>query len=395
MPPAPLGEFDAPHLRAERRRERAERRVQTRGRWWYPLAVLAVVIAAAWGLLRADQFLAHHVIWPAQGARFVEVRSDSAGPAPATEPRLEGARLTIVVGGLNRKSGTEIARALPALRQPGTRVFSLVHGSGISEDDLADKFDTLLAEHRPREVNFYGSSMGGDVVLNLALHLERRRPEVPTTQPDQGSPPAAADPTRLPPPPLPTIGVLMLDCTPLGPDDVRDSSRTRADALTSLTEALDTEGGAVARVAAEVLAQREQWSTGAFPFLQVRREDLRFKVDQVLRDKIGRVGISTRLVKDQYGVIRRMRADEVFATLSPSTTILYLLPADRAADRTVDVAQVEDELAGHAAVFGLDVRIVPIEGAHHASAEADADAYNRAIERVLDARHGGQPPPMS
>lgn len=372
-PPRP-GEYGSASLRRERRRQTALRRTWTRSHWWYPFVLATVLVAGVWGLLRVDQFVAHHLVWPVQGARFVEVApSLGATPVAVVEPRLEDAGLTIVIAGLNRKSGSDIVEALPALRQPGTRIFTLVHGTGISDDDLLEKFDALLAAVQPREVHFFGSSMGGNIALNLARHLEQRRPDTP-------SPSTTA---------LPTVGYLLLDGTPLDAHDVRERSRTRADALTWMTEALNTEGGAVARVTAEVLAQREQWSTGAFPFLQPRAEDLNFKLQQVMRDKIGRVGISTRLVKEQYGVIRRMRPAELFADLSPATTIGYFLPEDREADRTVDVAQVEAKLTALAERHDLDVRILPIAGAQHASAENQAAAYNAEIARLLASRSAG------
>ena len=81
-----------------------------------------------------------------------------------------------MVAGLNRKSGTGVAASLmPSLAVDGTRVFSLVYGSGINDQDILDKFDTLLAQFRPREVSFFGSSMGGDVVLDLAAHTQDLR----------------------------------------------------------------------------------------------------------------------------------------------------------------------------------------------------------------------------
>ena len=74
---------------------------------------------------------------------------------------------------------------------------------------------------------------------------------------------AAAGDTYAPPPPR--LGTIYLDCSPLGADDVRDSSSHQADALTALIEALDTEGGVAVRMTAEVLGQQQQWSSGGFP----------------------------------------------------------------------------------------------------------------------------------
>jgi len=52
------------------------------------------------------------------------------------------------------------------------------------------------------------------------------------------------------------LGTIFLDCSPLGADDVRDSSRTKADALTAVMEATDTEGGAAIRMAADMADAR-------------------------------------------------------------------------------------------------------------------------------------------
>ena len=87
---------------------------------------------------------------------------------------------------------------------------------------------------------------------------------------------AAAGDTYAPPPPR--LGTIYLDCSPLGVDDVRDSSRTSADALTALIEALDSEGGVAVRMTAEVLGQQHQWSSGRFPFRAGPRRRLPLQV---------------------------------------------------------------------------------------------------------------------
>jgi len=196
----------------------------------------------------------------------------------------------------------------------------------------------------------------------------------PAAEQPQDDPPAKVVPPRL--------GTIYLDCSPLGPTDVRDASRTQADLLTGTIEALGTEGGAAVRLTAEVLAQREQWSTGAFPFLQVRYDDLKYKFDQVMREKISGPGISTQLIKDQYGVIRRTDIGQITDALGPGTRIVYFLPENRSDDRTILVGQVEATLLGLAAEKNLDLRIVPIPGGHHASAESNSDVYRQALNHL-------------
>jgi hypothetical protein len=427
--PVPTNEYGSPAVLAARRRERYERRLRARGRWWYAPAIAVILVCSTWGLLRFDQWVAERVIWPHAGVRFVEV-------APSLDqPRGIGGRVVVVIGGLNRKSGTDIALALlPGLAGPDTRVLSLVYGSGIAERDILDKFDGLVQQVRPRVVDFYGSSMGGDIALMLAAHAQQVRdgaeaaaaadavsagalagtarlgpdevaaPIPPDTAhvgvgyPDQVAapiPPGTAAlsipsvvtrapsagwplPRRLPP----LVGVVFLDCTPLGSQDVRDPGRTRADAVTGLTEALHTEGGAVVRVAAEIFAQQPQWSTGRFPFLDVRWDDLEYKIDQVMREKISDPGISTRLVKDQYGVIRRMNAEEIFAALRPGTRIVYLRPVDPDEDPVVLVDRVERSLLAFADRFGMHVTIAPVLSGHHASADSQPDQYRGALARA-------------
>ena len=154
------------------RRDRAERRNRSLGRWWFALAVLLAVMCCLWGALKADQLIAEKLIWPTSGAQFAEV-----GPRP-DDPSATGGPMTIVVAGLNRKSGTGVATALmPSLAVDNTRVFSLVYGSGISDQDILDKFDALMTQFQPSEVSFFGSSMGGDVVLNLAAHAQAAHDE--------------------------------------------------------------------------------------------------------------------------------------------------------------------------------------------------------------------------
>ena len=460
MPALPVGEFDSTPVRRARRQESQERAAARRRSWWYPFLVLSCLVALLFGLLQADQGLAARLIWTTQGAQFVPV-ADLPPEPPVVGPPLDagtdarsdpqGPRLVVVAGGLNRRDGTSIAHALmPGLLTPGTQVVSLVYGNAIVDGDIEAKFDGLLERVRPTQVDFYGSSMGGDVVLNLAARLQQqidvRRDElrndrveseeststtadpVPSlavltgvaaaggtragqaaAQPasfgaapsvDDDAPsvdgdapsvdePAPADPVDVPVdvmdlPPTPRIGTVYLDCTPLGTADVRAENRTRADTLTGVTEALHTDGGAGARLVAEVLAQRSQWtrpSNGPWT-TAVEWDDLGFKIDQVIRDKISNSGISTGLIKDQYGVIRRMRAPEVLEALSPQTAIVYFLPENRAEDRTIDVARVEIALRAYRVELGLDVRIVPIPGGSHASAERTSQEYLAAMDRL-------------
>ena len=473
MPAVDVVEYDSPAVRLALRRERDERRTRIRSHWWFPLFVLLIALSGVWGLIKADQVIAQDLIWPGAGAQFVEV-----GPIPE-DPDAIGGRMMIVAAGLNRKSGTGVAAVLmPSLTVGGTRVFSLVYGSGINDQDILDKYNGLLNRYQPRQVSFFGSSMGGDVVLALAAHTQTLRdayrsdlqsaavdtvvsqgtsgqeltagagsaesadpaasthpPRTPTdAAAAPTADPTAADPTVgirrpvgaqtaeitgilllpdaavsrqvgatglsamsldfrtaavprrgivqpeiLPPP---RLGTIFLDCSPLGADDVRDSSRTQADLLTGIIEGLDTEGGAGVRLAAEVLAQREQWSSGAFPFLQVRYEDLKYKFSQVLREKISSPGISTQLIKDQYGVIRRTDIDDITDALGPGTRIVYFLPEQRSDDRTVRVEQVESTLLRLASEKQLNVSVVSIPGGHHASAETDSSTYRTAMDHL-------------
>ena len=188
------------------------------------------------------------------------------------------------------------------------------------------------------------------------------------------------------PPAPPRLGVIYLDCTPLSAADVRNTDRTRADALTGLSEALHTDGGVGVRLTAEVLAQQRQWSTGRFPFVDVRWDDLAFKVGQVWREKIDGPGISTQLIKDQYGVIRRIDIDTVARDLGADTRIVYFRPETSSDDRVVRVAAAQETLQRLAADLDLDVRIAEIPGGHHASAESNSAAYLAVLDSMRTAR---------
>lgn len=416
-PPVPVSEYDSPTDRATRRRERASARTLTRSRWWWWPTVVVLVLMGMWGVLRADQFLSGVLVWPRQGARFVEV---SATLPTGSGTDATGGPMTVVISGLNTKSGTAVATALlPALSADGGRVFSLVYGSGIADDDLVTKYDALVATVQPDEVTFFGSSMGGDIALNLAAHAhglrqkqldaraaERLRASAgpftdapvldgtalrspaaggrsPGGAARSSDPSAAADRTSgTATASAPRVRTVYLDCSPLGADDVRDRSRTSADILTTLTEAAGTDGGAATRVVVEVMAQRRQWSSGLLPAVSVRADDLLFKYRQVMREKISSPGISTALVKDQYGVIRRMDADARFAELGAGTEpvrVVYFRPVVAAADTVVAVERVTQELGRLAAAHGVEVRAVGIPDGHHASAQTVPEAYLDAL----------------
>lgn len=406
-PPVPVADYDSPTDRATRRRERAVGRTLARSRWWWwPMAVV-LVLMGMWGVLRADQFLSGILVWPRQGARFVEV---SASLPTGSAMEATGGPMTVVISGLNTKSGTAVATALlPALAADGGRVFSLVYGSGIADEDLVTKYDALVATVRPDEVTFFGSSMGGDIALNLAAHAHRLRQQQldaraaerrqASAGPFADAPildgaalriPAAVRSTDPSPAAQGTAGIALsprvstvyLDCSPLAADDVRDRSRTSADILTTLTEAAGTDGGAATRVVVEVMAQRRQWSSGLLPAVSVRGDDLLFKYRQVMREKISSPGISTALVKDQYGVIRRMDAEARFAELGAGAEpvrIVYFRPVVAAADTVVAVERVTRELGRLAAAHGVEVRAVGVPDGHHASAQTVPQAYLAAL----------------
>lgn len=163
---------------------------------------------------------------------------------------------------------------------------------------------------------------------------------------------------------------------------MRDSGRTQADALTGLSEALQTDGGVGLRLTAEVLAQQRQWSAGRFPFVDVRWAELTDKVVQVWRDKIDGPGVSTQLIKDQYGVIRRTDIDAIAADLGAGTRIVYLRPETATDDRVVRVSAAEQTLRRLADEHGLMVQIALIPGGHHASAESNTSAYLDVLESL-------------
>lgn len=426
LSPVPPSEYDSPAVRAQRRLDRARRRARRRAAWWYSPMIIGCLLAGLWGLLKTDQYLADQLFWPSAGAQFVPV-----GPDPDPDRADEtGGPIVVVAGGLNRKSGTGPALALrPALTagsdrdgQGPTRVFSLVYGSGINDRDIQDKFDALISRTQPDRVDFFGSSMGGDVVLALARHLRQSQHDWRSSRAAEPTPDARPIPAQVrsgstgpipvttfagraagpdaatrtdtdtdgstsgQPPAPPQLGTIYLDCTPLSVADVRDSGRTQADALTGLSEALQTDGGVGLRLTAEVLAQQRQWSAGRFPFVDVRWAELTDKVVQVWRDKIDGPGVSTQLIKDQYGVIRRTDIDAIAADLGAGTRIVYLRPEKATDDRVVRVSAAEQTLRRLADEHGLMVQIALIPGGHHASAESNTSAYLDVLESLRTVR---------
>lgn len=365
MPMAPVTAVGTADIQRERRAVEARRRAVLRGRWWFVLVVLAAFTASGYVVLRADQQVSAIAVWPTAGSRFVESAASVDDPGYRTT-------MVIVAGGLNRKSGNLVAEALaPSLSGPQTRVFSLVYGSGIYDADIDAKFDVLFQQFRPERLVLYGNSMGGDVVLNIAQHFQQR----------------FADPGLYPlGQVVPVLDTVFLDCTPLGTADVRSGARARADFLTGLTEAVGTDGGAVTRLTAEMLVQRKQWSSGQYPFLMVDGHRFAYKWNEVWREKLNPTGVSTALVKDQYGVIRRFDPARVFGSFPDGTDVVYLRPDVGENDNTINVDRVETALAALATGDDLDLTVIDIPGGSHASAVRDADRYNAAIrQQQIDA----------
>lgn len=355
VPAAAVGTAE---IRRQRRAAAASRRAGGRSRWWFVFVLLTAVAASGYVVLRTDQQVSAIVVWPTAGSQFVEWGGSVDDPDYRST-------MTIVAAGLNRKSGNLVAAALsPSLTGPDARVFSLVYGSGIYDEDVEAKFDALFQRYQPRRLVLFGNSMGGDVLLNIAGHFQQR----------------FADPRQYPPGHLmPQIDTIYLDCTPMGAADVRSAARARADFLTGLSEAVGTDGGAVTRLAAELLVQRKQWSTGRYPFLRVDGHRFAYKWSEVWREKLNPTGVSTALVRDQYGVIRRFDAARVLGRLPSGTDLVYLRPEVGADDNTVNVDQVETVLTRLAKADDLDLRVIDIPGGSHASAIRDADRYNAAM----------------
>jgi pimeloyl-ACP methyl ester carboxylesterase len=358
LAPIVAGALRNPTLRAQRQHERAVELAARRSHWWYPVALVLGFLAVVYSALSLDQRSSAALVWPTSGAQFVQV-GDSVGA--------DGYRRTLVIvaGGLNRRSGSLVAEALdPSIGGSDSRVFSLVYGNGIFDEDIQEKFDDLYEQWSPRRLVLVGSSMGGDVVLGIAAHFQQ----------------TYADPNRyFSRATAPVLSAIYLDCTPLGTSDVRVEARTRADFITGLTESVGVEGGAGTRLVAELLATQSQWSSGDWPNLHIRPGDLAYKWREVWRDKLNSSGVSTQLVKDQYGVIRRFDADRVFGSLSPDTRIVFLRPTQALDDRTIDVQAVQDRLLVLADTYQLDVTVLAIDGGSHASAVRDADVYNAVI----------------
>jgi pimeloyl-ACP methyl ester carboxylesterase len=361
MAPVRPDALDDPALHEARRRRKLAQRARRRARWWYPLRVLIWIPALLLTALYLDQSLSAALIWPTQGASFVPL-DQNTGTAPGQRDRM-----VIVAGGLNTKSGLSAASALaPSLGDSGTRLFSLRYGNGIYDGDIDAKFDALYQRLHPRELVLFGSSMGGDVVLNLAAHV-------------QATYGGKKGPDGLP---LLSINAIYLDSTPLGAQDVRYAGRTKAAAITDVTEALNTEGGGVTRLIGEVLATRDQWWRGGFPVMNLNVTPLKNKIAEVFRDKVTFGGISTQLVADQYGVIRRFDPAATLSRLDPKTKIVYFMPLNPYDDHVIAVEKVEPELIGYARQFGLWLTISPMAHGFHAAASFLPDEYNAAIEAL-------------
>lgn len=359
MPAVLPSELDTGAIREQHRRERFERRARRRARWWYPITVFAWIIGLLLGGLYLDQSLSAALIWPIQGASFVQL-DQTTGTAPGQRDRM-----VIVAGGLNTKSGTMVATALaPSLGDSGTRIFSLVYGNGIYDGDIEAKFDVLYQRFHPRELVLFGSSMGGDVLLNLAAHVQAVYGG--KTAPDGSGP-------------LLVISTIYLDSTPLGAEDVRYQSRTKAAAITAVTEALHTDGGGVTRLIAELFATRHQWWLGGFPLVRLDVHPLEGKLAEVFRDKVTFGGISTHLIADQYGVIRRFDPATTLSKIDPATRIIYFRPLNPFDDHVIAVERVEPELLDYAKKDELSVTVVPIPHGFHAAAPRLPDEYNAAI----------------
>ncbi|MFC9897679.1 alpha/beta fold hydrolase [Nocardia sp. NPDC127579] len=326
------------------------------------LVRLAVVLAAVLALF------AQYWVTDVAPERARLARTEPA-VLPVATPGDERNWDTVVVDlvGLGNLNAGNTAAALPALSRLGVVWAIKYDNRGIDTKVIADLIVRAALMSGLKNIVLVGHSMGGVIALEVARHIH--------TGSDR----------RL-------VGV-MLDCTPVDLNAVREESRTRGEDMVRWMGWLPgARESRTLRFIVEMYARRGEFVDRGFDgALGIRLPEFRDAAERVLHDKIfSDDAASNGLIEAQFlaivagGAARDLRALSRPVEGKPRPAIVFLRPRDADRDRVVDVEyshRVLVELAG--GVDGTLLVVFP-SNTGHANPIQRSNEYNKVIvDQVL------------
>lgn len=285
---------------------------------------------------------------------------DAADPADST---------TAVVDlvGLGNVDAAPTARSLTSFTDIG-RVWSVAYDNrGLDTRVISELIAERATTAGVRNIVLVGHSMGGVVALEVAQHIYEDTDRV--------------------------VSGVVLDCTPVDLHAVREQSR---DAGEDLLRWIGWLPGAresrTLRGVVEMVARKERFvDTESTWFPRIEWEPASEALDEVMRDKIlNPTAASNGFIESQFktivasGAIDNLGALAAPVDYKPRPAIVFMRPADAAADNVVDVDYSQRVLFERYGGPDGSLRVVRLNGSGHANPRQEPEIYNDAIEsRVL------------
>ncbi|MGW0252272.1 alpha/beta fold hydrolase [Nocardia goodfellowii] len=276
---------------------------------------------------------------------------------------------TVVVDlvGLGNLNASNTAAALPSLSRLGVVWAIKYDNRGIDTKVIADLIVRAALMSGLKNVVLVGHSMGGVIALEVARHIH--------TGSDR----------RL-------VGVL-LDCTPMDLNAVREESRGRGEDMVRWMGWLPgARESRTLRLIVEMYARRGEFvDRGLNGAPGIRMPELREVIERVLHDKIfSEDAASNGLIQSQFltivagGALRDLDALSRPFEGKPRPAIVYLRPRDAERDRVVDVEYSHQVLIERAGGVDGTLLVVNPRNTGHANPIQRPREYNQVItDQVL------------
>lgn len=275
----------------------------------------------------------------------------------------DATRAVVDMVGLGNLSAEETATTLSSYAELGAVKAVRYDNQGIESTVIAQKIEEELIASDVQSVILSGHSMGGDVALQVAVYLYEK--------------------TAI------NVEAIILDCTPLTLDTVRQNEREKGELMRSWLRYIP--GGDVSRsirFAVEMGARAERYLTMDESGLDFDGGLFVDSAKEVYREKIvNKDAASNGLIESQFNVISSSEAlNNIKRLHSPiegktPPAFIYMRPAFGFDDSVVDVDGSQRRLYEAVRQEGGDLTVIRMDDTGHANPNQRPDQYNAAIRQ--------------
>ncbi len=270
-------------------------------------------------------------------------------------------RAVIDMVGLGNLSAKETATTLSSLSEIGAVMAVRYDNQGIDATVIAQRLEEKLKLDAMNSVVLMGHSMGGDVALQVATYLYEQ---------------TAVE-----------VEAVVLDCTPLTLDTVRQEEREKGELMQSWLRYIP--GGEVSRsirFVAEMGARADRYLTFNESGIAVDDGVFIDSAKEVYREKIAnKDAASNGLIESQFSVISSSTAlsnvERLHAPIEGKTPpiFIYMRPASGTDDTVVDVDDSQRRMYETVRRENGKLVVIRMNDTGHANPNQRPDQYNEAI----------------